>query len=72
MRYIYGVISTITQLNYYALFGLQHFTEAYDLANDMYQIENVAYDLLPSIRAKYDLALTNLTQCAGATCRRIY
>ncbi|XP_062560664.1 N-acetylglucosamine-6-sulfatase-like [Armigeres subalbatus] len=50
----------------------EHFTEAYDLANDMYQIENVAYDLLPSIRAKYDLALTNLTQCAGATCRRIY
>lgn len=50
----------------------EHFIEAYDLSNDMYQIENVAYDLLPSIRAKYDLAITNLTECSGPTCRRIY
>lgn len=50
----------------------EHFTEAYDLSNDMDQIENIAYDMLTSLRAKYDLAITNLTACAGATCRRIY
>lgn len=50
----------------------EHFIEAYDLTNDMYQIENIAYDMLPSVRAKYDLAITNLTECVGATCRRIY
>lgn len=50
----------------------EHFAEAYDLSKDMYQMENIAYEMLPSIRAKYDLAITNLTECAGESCRRIY
>ncbi|XP_055624228.1 N-acetylglucosamine-6-sulfatase-like [Toxorhynchites rutilus septentrionalis] len=50
----------------------EHFAEAYDLTNDLYQIQNVAFEILPSARAKYSLALTNLTQCMGESCRQIY
>ncbi|XP_055536141.1 N-acetylglucosamine-6-sulfatase-like isoform X2 [Wyeomyia smithii] len=50
----------------------ENFVEAYDLTNDLYQVNNIAYDMLPSIRAKYSLALNNLTECVGETCRRIY
>ncbi|XP_058833456.1 N-acetylglucosamine-6-sulfatase-like [Topomyia yanbarensis] len=50
----------------------ENFIEAYDLTNDFSQIENIAYDMLPSIRAKYSLALSNLTECVGETCRQIY
>lgn len=50
----------------------ENFVEAYDLTSDSYQMKNIAYDMLPSIRAQYSLALTNLTECSGETCRRIY
>uniref|UniRef100_A0A182WAT6 J domain-containing protein n=1 Tax=Anopheles minimus TaxID=112268 RepID=A0A182WAT6_9DIPT len=50
----------------------QHFVEAYDIAKDLYQMDNIAYEILPSIRAKYSLALQNLTACVGPTCNLIY
>ncbi|XP_058463917.1 N-acetylglucosamine-6-sulfatase-like isoform X1 [Malaya genurostris] len=59
-------------LTYCQFKDTENFAEAYDLKNDLYQINNIAYTILPSIRAKYNLALGNLTECAGATCRRIY
>lgn len=45
--------------------------EAYDLSHDQFQLENVAYDILPSIRAKYQIAIENLRHCRGNTCRVI-
>lgn len=50
----------------------EHFVEAYDLTNDLYQMVNVGYDILPSVSAKYSLALMNLTACAGPTCHFTY
>ncbi|XP_053686248.1 N-acetylglucosamine-6-sulfatase-like [Sabethes cyaneus] len=50
----------------------ENFVEAYDLTTDSYQINNIAYEMLPSIRAHYSLVLTNLTKCSGETCRQIY
>uniref|UniRef100_A0A182JMF2 Sulfatase N-terminal domain-containing protein n=1 Tax=Anopheles atroparvus TaxID=41427 RepID=A0A182JMF2_ANOAO len=50
----------------------EQFVEAYDLSKDLYQMVNVGYDMLPSVRTKYSLALTNLTTCIGSTCHTIY
>uniref|UniRef100_A0A8D8MLH6 N-acetylglucosamine-6-sulfatase n=1 Tax=Culex pipiens TaxID=7175 RepID=A0A8D8MLH6_CULPI len=50
----------------------ENFAEAYDLSEDLYQMKNVAFEMLPSVRAKYDLAIVNLTECVGETCKRIY
>uniref|UniRef100_A0A182T8A8 Sulfatase N-terminal domain-containing protein n=1 Tax=Anopheles maculatus TaxID=74869 RepID=A0A182T8A8_9DIPT len=50
----------------------QNFVEAYDIANDLYQMDNIAYEILPSVRAKYSLALQNLSACVGPTCNMIY
>uniref|UniRef100_A0A182K5F3 Sulfatase N-terminal domain-containing protein n=1 Tax=Anopheles christyi TaxID=43041 RepID=A0A182K5F3_9DIPT len=50
----------------------EHFVEAYDIADDLYQMNNIGYYILPSIRAKYSLALQNLTSCVGPTCNFVY
>uniref|UniRef100_A0A182NN85 Sulfatase N-terminal domain-containing protein n=1 Tax=Anopheles dirus TaxID=7168 RepID=A0A182NN85_9DIPT len=50
----------------------QNFVEAYDISNDLYEMNNIGYEILPSIRAKYSLALQNLTSCIGPTCNIIY
>ncbi|XP_052861776.1 N-acetylglucosamine-6-sulfatase-like [Anopheles cruzii] len=50
----------------------EHFVEAYDLSKDLYQMENVGYNTLPSVKAKYSLAITNLSACIGPTCNIIY
>uniref|UniRef100_A0A182TJB5 Sulfatase N-terminal domain-containing protein n=1 Tax=Anopheles melas TaxID=34690 RepID=A0A182TJB5_9DIPT len=50
----------------------QNFVEAYDIANDLYQMKNIGFEMLPSIRAKYSLAIQNLTACVGHTCHIIY
>ncbi|XP_053662934.1 N-acetylglucosamine-6-sulfatase-like [Anopheles marshallii] len=50
----------------------EHFVEAYDITKDMYQMNNIGYEILPSVRAKYSLALQNLSVCVGPTCNRIY
>uniref|UniRef100_A0A182PNF9 Sulfatase N-terminal domain-containing protein n=1 Tax=Anopheles epiroticus TaxID=199890 RepID=A0A182PNF9_9DIPT len=39
----------------------QLFVEAYNIANDPYEMNNIAYEILPSVRAKYSLGLQNLT-----------
>ncbi|KAH8402453.1 hypothetical protein KR009_012038, partial [Drosophila setifemur] len=46
----------------------EHFEEAYDLAEDPYQMTNGVYDLLPIDRALLGLRLRNLTHCRGASC----
>uniref|UniRef100_A0A182UR75 Sulfatase N-terminal domain-containing protein n=1 Tax=Anopheles merus TaxID=30066 RepID=A0A182UR75_ANOME len=50
----------------------QNFVEAYNIANDLYQMKNIGFEILPSIRAKYSLAIQNLTACVGHTCHIIY
>ncbi|GAB0091512.1 N-acetylglucosamine-6-sulfatase [Sergentomyia squamirostris] len=50
----------------------EHFAEAYDLLSDPYQISNIAFDMLPSVRAIYSLVLKNLTTCIGMECRKYY
>ncbi|KAH8245860.1 hypothetical protein KR038_005883, partial [Drosophila bunnanda] len=46
----------------------ENFLEAYDLQEDPYQLNNIAYDLLPIEQALYSLRLKNLTQCSGHSC----
>jgi len=46
--------------------------EAYDFNTDKYQITNLGFDMLPSERAKYSLAIANLSACIGENCRKIY
>lgn len=46
----------------------ENFVEAYDLAKDPYQLNNIGYDLLPIERALYGILLKNLTKCAGKSC----
>ncbi|XP_050075402.1 N-acetylglucosamine-6-sulfatase-like [Anopheles maculipalpis] len=50
----------------------QNFVEAYDISNDLYQMDNIGYEILPSVRAKYSLALQNLSACVGPTCHLVY
>uniref|UniRef100_A0A6B2EJ55 Putative sulfatase n=1 Tax=Phlebotomus kandelakii TaxID=1109342 RepID=A0A6B2EJ55_9DIPT len=47
----------------------EHFAEAYELLSDPYQMNNLAFEMLPSTRAIYSLILKNLTTCIGPTCR---
>lgn len=47
----------------------ESYQEAYDLNNDFYQLENIGYDILPSIQAKYLLLIDNLKICKGPSCR---
>lgn len=49
----------------------ENFAEAYDLTTDPYQMENLAFEMLPSERAIYSLILKNLTKCIGSSCRQI-
>ncbi|XP_030387097.1 N-acetylglucosamine-6-sulfatase-like [Scaptodrosophila lebanonensis] len=46
----------------------ENFVEAYDLAQDPYQMNNLGFDMLPIERALYSLLLHNLTKCAGPAC----
>lgn len=47
----------------------ESYHEAYDLDTDVYQMENVAYDLLPSVQAKHMIIIENLKTCKGSSCR---
>lgn len=49
----------------------EEYFEAYDLTTDIYQLENIAYDILPSIHARYQIIIENLKGCKGETCRVI-
>lgn len=47
------------------------YQEAYDLHEDFYQLENIGYDILPSVQAKYLILIDNLKTCKGAKCRML-
>lgn len=49
----------------------EDYYEAYDLSTDIYQLENVAYDILPSIQARYQVVIDNLKECKGESCKII-
>lgn len=51
---------------------MDSFQEAYDLSEDANQLENIAYDILPSQQAKYSLTIDHLSECLGESCREIY
>lgn len=46
----------------------QSFVEAYDIASDPHQMENLGFDMLPSERTQYSLYLDKLKQCQGDSC----
>lgn len=46
--------------------------EAYDLKVDTSEMENIAYEILPSEHARYSLALGRLNKCSGKTCKTLY
>lgn len=47
----------------------ESYQEAYDLNNDCYQLENIGYDILPSLQAKYLINIENLKVCRGESCK---
>ncbi len=47
------------------------FIEAYDLLTDVHQLHNIAYEMLPSVNARYQIIVDDLKQCKGNTCRII-
>lgn len=47
----------------------ESYQEAYDLDSDFYQMESVAYDMLTSEQARYQLMIENLKSCKGDSCR---
>lgn len=47
----------------------EHFQEAYDLNADFHQLDNIGFDLLPSIQAKYQIIVEDLQTCKGDSCR---
>jgi N-acetylglucosamine-6-sulfatase len=48
------------------------FVEAYDLAGDLHQMTNLGFDMLPSVRAHYSLAVDHLAKCSGDSCRQVF
>lgn len=49
---------------------LQQFVEAYDLRVDPYEMDNLAFSMLPSEQAWWSRQLDELKSCVGATCHR--
>lgn len=49
----------------------ESYHEAYDLLEDLDQMENIAYEILPSVQAKYSLDINHLKNCHGDNCRNI-
>lgn len=47
----------------------ESYQEAYDLDTDFYQLENVGFNILPSVQAKYQIIIENLKTCRGSSCR---
>lgn len=47
----------------------EEFQEAYDLESDEQQLENIGFDILPSMQAHYQIMIENLQNCAGTSCR---
>ena len=49
----------------------ENYQEAYDLNEDLYQLNNIGYDILPSVQAKYLIMVEDLKTCKGETCRLV-
>lgn len=49
----------------------ESFQEAYDLNNDFYQMDNIGFDILPSVQARYQIMIENLKTCKGDSCRLV-
>jgi N-acetylglucosamine-6-sulfatase len=49
----------------------EEYFEAYDLTTDIYQLENIAYEILPSVQAIYQIMIEDLRECKGDNCREI-
>lgn len=47
------------------------YQEAYDLDNDFYQLDNVGFEILPSVQAKYQIIVENLRSCKASSCRTV-
>lgn len=47
----------------------EEYYEAYDLTTDIFQLNNIAFDILPSIQARYQIIIENLKECKGDSCR---
>lgn len=47
----------------------EEYYEAYDLTRDVYQLENIAYDILPSVQARYQIIIEDLMECKGESCK---
>ena len=47
----------------------ENYQEAYDLSTDVHQLENIGFDILPSMQAHYQILIDNLRACKGDSCR---
>jgi hypothetical protein len=65
-------LSTNTNFIYCEFQDEYQFVESYNLAVDQWELKNIAFDMLPSVHAKYSLALAHLKDCTGDSCRQIY
>lgn len=50
----------------------ENFQEMYDLYQDPFEQNNIAYEILPAIRAKYINVIDHLKNCIGEECHKIY
>lgn len=46
----------------------QNYVEAYNLLVDPYQMTNIGFTEIPSIRAQYQLWISDLVECQGRNC----
>jgi N-acetylglucosamine-6-sulfatase len=47
----------------------ENYQEAYDLNADFHQLDNIGFDLLPSIQGRYQIIIEDLEKCKGESCR---
>lgn len=47
----------------------ENFVEAYDLHEDIFEMTNMGYTWLPTVRALYSIMLRQLHECIGKECR---
>jgi N-acetylglucosamine-6-sulfatase len=59
-----------TNFIYCSFHDHEMFHEAYDLNTDQFQLDNVAYDILTSMQAKYQIIVDDLKNCEGDDCRK--
>lgn len=62
-------MSKDTNFLYCSFYDREEFNEAYNLSEDEFQLSNIAYDILPSVQARYQVIVDNLTTCEGEECK---